>query len=219
LTLAATAPLKAAVILDFNSGTCNIFGSGQASILAGAVCETTPIGTDQDNANWLKVSGSASAAIASGGSGAVVFQVLGTATGVQNTENLPLNWDFSVFDTNSLASQGSYSLIFNFSGGGMTYLAGYIGSLTYTPSGSGSFENVSGGTTVSLGPDITSYTVTLTINQASVPGETLTVTIPPGSIDINADGDPPSVPEPASFGLGASGLLGLLFARFRRKKA
>ena len=101
----------------------------------------------------------------------------------------------------------------------MTYLAGYIGSLTYTPSGSGSIENVSGDTTVSLGPDITSYTVTLTINQASVPGETLTVTIPPGSIDINADSDPPSVPEPASLALGASGLLGLLFARFRRKKA
>ncbi|HEY4087315.1 MAG TPA: PEP-CTERM sorting domain-containing protein [Bryobacteraceae bacterium] len=217
IAIAASQPARAANVLLFNSGGCNVTQQG---VVAEPIseCFATPIPGFQNNANGVKLSGDAQVGIYSGGFGSITFDITGSANGGTPRGLLPVTWDFTVGYHESLQQQPtsadsplSYSLVYKLDSGSFTKAES--GSLTFnTPCGDLTCAHVTGADTFGVDGPVSSYDISLTISGNFTAGSFLTVNIPNNSVDLNP------TPEPASMALGLSGLLGLAFAGFRRRR-
>lgn len=217
IAIAASQPARAANVLVFGSGGCNVTQTG---VLAEPIsdCAATPIPGFQNNANGVKLTGSGSVAIFSGGFGSMTFEITGLANGGTPRGILPVSWDFTVGyheppiqQPTSADSPLSYSLLYQLNSGG--FARAESGSLTFnTPCGDLTCAHVTGADYIGADGPVYSYDISLTISGNFTAGSFLTVNIPDHSVDLNP------TPEPASMALGLSGLLGLAFAGFRRRR-
>lgn len=219
IAIAASQPARAANVLVFGSGGCNVTEVG---VLAAplAECSATPIPGFQNNANSIKLSGD-SFVIFAGGSGSVTFDLNGGANGgIPSQGVLPVSWDFTVETAQQLAatrpiqSLFSYYLNYRLSSGSFSRVES--GSVTSGyQCGDFTCADVTGTSYIGADGPVSSYQITLTVSGVFAPGAAMSIHIPNNSIDLN----PPSpTPEPASMALGMSGLLGLAFAGFRRRR-
>jgi hypothetical protein len=222
IAIAASQPARAATVLVFNSGGCNVTSTG---VLAEPVseCYATPIPGFQNNANGVKLTGSGNVSVVSGGFGSVTFEISGTANGgVPGPLGvLPVSWDFTVAQL-----QGEQNLPAASQSGSLSYSLNYSlnsGSFSRTESGSLSFDDSScfiaacshimGTDTIGVDGPVFGYDISLTIQGTFSQGSVLFLSIPGNSVDLNPTA---GTPEPASMALGLSGLLGIAFAGFRR---
>jgi len=218
LALAASQPAKAAQVLVFNSGGCVASSSGVMSNPIGS-CLDTPIPGFQNGANSLKLTGLASVqAVSGGGFGSLTFEMTGSANGGIAQGVLPVSWDFYVGASQPVGS-GGYTLQFRFNSGSFSRLES--GGLDFNANcGDFACAHVSGSDFIGVDGPISSYDVSLTVGAFFNPGTFLQLNVPGNSIDINPQTEVVigGAPEPASLALGGTGLLGLMLARFRRRK-
>jgi len=233
LTLVGTQSARALTIpLSFNNdGSCSVtaLGQSQQGIFSqtNSCTESVVAGSQNGISNALKMTGNATVVpfapqglegsfVTQTPSMGIQFQMSGTASG-SDTGIAPLNWDFNLTDTNSGATSGAYTLTFSFTGTGAPSAKVESNSLVYTSCNGGSAvcASVLGSDAISFNGQVTGYTITLAATVNSQFGN-LTLNVPQNSIDVNEQ--PTGAPEPTSMALGATSLLGLMFARFRRRK-
>jgi MYXO-CTERM domain-containing protein len=169
----------------------------------------------------VKLSGTADVQSSGFGSGSLTFEFYGSGNGATPQGSLPLSWDFTVGTNNQVASAsipgGSYYLEYNLNDG--SFVRGESGGLSFdTQCGDSTCAHVVGKDFLPVDGAVRSYDVSLTISGFFSEGAFLQVTIPDNSIDMNPQAAQVATPEPASMALGLSGLLGLAFAGFRRRR-
>jgi len=220
IAIAASQPARASNVLVFGSGGCNVTETG---VLAQplADCSATPIPGFQNNANGVKLTGSAEVGIYSGGFGSLTFEMTGQANGGIPQGILPVSWDFTVGTNNQISAAsiggGSYSLLYTLNSG--SFSRAESGGLTFdTPCGDFTCAHITGADYIGADGPVYSYDVSLTISGYFNARSFLQVTIPNNSVDLNPQAAQVTTPEPASMALGLSGLLGLAFAGFRRRR-
>jgi hypothetical protein len=209
------APAKASTIdtLTFNTGSCVVNTQGAVTFGSGS-CGSS-LNPSQNSANGVKLFGDAFVISSSGGTSGLSFDLIGTINGTYSG-SLPLSWDFDVITSSPNAL--SYSLDFFFSGGASNISAGgcVANCITAGPAGTSTYH-ISGSDTLAISGAVSDYEILLSITQDLSPGDTLELNVPNHSVDINAASV--SAPEPASFGIAATGLGALLLNRLRRRKA
>ena len=209
-------PQYAQADLIFAVGGCDVSFGGASNGYSGS-CSETAVDQIQSGANILQLTGMATATNSShtGDLGNLTFLSYGTATGL-TSDPLPLNWDFSVFDNDVFATQGSYDLTYYFDN--YSYTVTEAGSLSFGGGPSGSTVFVSGTDSVTFSGPVSNYVIALTVTGfETASGGAITLTTPSGSIDVNSVGPVPA-PEPASFLLlGSAVAATLLRLQFRRR--
>jgi len=221
IAIAATQPARAANVLVFGSGGCNVTQTG---VLAEPIsdCSATPIPGFQNNANGVKLTGDAEVGIFSGGFGSMTFEISGLANGGVPQGILPVSWDFTVGLHQQVAASEaggdlSYSLLYQLNSG--SFSRGESGGLSFdTSCGDLTCAHVTGTDYIGADGPILSYDISLTVSGYFNPGSFLQVNIPGNSVDLNPQAAQSETPEPASMALGLGGLLGLAFAGFRRRR-
>jgi len=220
LTLAATQHAKADPLTFNNDGTCQVTVSG----FAGAhTCSDTIIDGLQNGAtDSIKVQGSGTvlhqntqelegfSTIAN----SITFEASGTASGT-DFQPLPFNWDFLISDSRSSVTTVSYTLTYSFNNGGVATTESGPIALTACGDISGC-GTVTGNDSLNFnGTSVTNYDIKLIVTANLSGNDSLTVTIPSNSIDVNLQS---GAPEPTTWALGGTGLLALMLSRFRRRK-
>jgi hypothetical protein len=218
IAVAASQPAKAGGLL-FNSGGCIESVTGVFSQPTGK-CLDTPIPGFQNGANSIKLSGTATVETVSGGQGSLTIEAAGTANGqAPDVGLLPVSWDFTI-QTNRLPVQsGVMGLAFSFNSGSFSkFLPGSLGG--FGQCGDDLYcLDIEGSDTVAIDGPVYSWQIAFFLGGTFDPGTILSVNIPGNSIDLNPQSAQVSpAPEPASMALGVSGLLGLAFAKFRRRR-
>jgi len=222
IAIAASQPVRAANVVTFTPQGCDVVQDGilQQPL---ADCSTTPIPGFQNNANGLKLSGEASVNASGSGPGSLTFNYYGSANGATPQGSLPLSWDFTVGTNQQIPAAwfpGSYDLEYNLNDG--AFIRTESGSLSFDAQCQNNQDltcaHVTGTDTFPVDGPINSYDITLTISGYFFNSSFLQVTIPNNSIDFNPQAAQVATPEPTSMALGLSGLLGLAFAGFRRRR-
>jgi MYXO-CTERM domain-containing protein len=220
IAVAASQPVRAANVVVFSPEGCDVTFDGSFGQPV-KDCGTTPIPGFQNNANGLKLTGTATVQAVSGGFGSISFDYWGTANEGTPQGSLPLHWDFTVGSQQIPAaappglSSGSFSLEYSFNDGSFSRFES--GGLTFNSDcGDYACAHITGDDFFPVDGAVNSYSVSLAIQGYFLPGSFVQVTIPGNSIDLNAQQG--ETPEPASIALGATGLLGLALSRLRRRR-
>ncbi len=212
--VAISAPAKADIV--FNTGGCQVSATN-GTLSGGSACTLNGLPAS-NGITGLKLSGSGTVTAPNSGAGITLFfgNSGGTASGAF-TGNIPIDFAFSATDSNN--NLIDWTLEFLFNGPSSGSFSVNSSTLGFNPiSGSGT---VSGSGLISAVNAVanSSWFLQLMVNVDNpgtnvANGETLSVTVPTGSIDINGQS---AVPEPSTWSMIATAAAGLLFWRRRNK--
>ncbi len=208
-----TPPANAGLILDPNGTDVCVVGTTNGTIQTGSACTAAQLTLGANGMTGVKMFGSATGTATSESALRVEFSISGgSANGGQlPSGGIPIYWNFSIADSD-VSADLSWNLSLSFNGGLV-----FPASITATGDGS----TISSSLTPLLAsiPSVTSYALDFfVIDPSPTAGETLTVTIFPTSIDINAVAA--VVPGPGPFALLGIALAAIgLLAWWRRRVA
>jgi hypothetical protein len=212
-TLVAVAPPAKAGPVVFNTGTCSATATGSSSVSGTPSCGNSLLVTMPNGANGLHLNGNVSAISNSGGTSfGAVLDWSGAANSGSFTGSMPVTWNFTVgFTPAGIAATPiatySWTLDFWFNTRSIHLQETGSGAVSAPFQGSDSvpFNNTF----------VFNWEAQLTATRTSVnSGETLSLTVPNSSVDINPA---VAVPEPASLLLMTSGLGYILWRKRRRQ--
>jgi hypothetical protein len=200
----APAPLKSSAV--FEQAACVTSTSGGQSF-SGITCGTSQLPTGGFGVTGVKMFGTGTA-VSSGFFTDLLFSTQGTATG-SFVGDIPVSYDFTIDDP----SGDKIDWEVFFSAFGDANANDSVNGISTGGETTGSFDVPFDGST------ITQYVLHLNVmfDTGAKAGDTITVTIPDNSIDVNPV-PASTVPEPGTLGLFGSALAGMgLFAWLRRK--
>lgn len=213
IAIAPSAKAGAVTNLVLNPAACNVSFSGSNFNSSGCSTAALPMGSNGVTGVKLFGFGSVSSPFISGGG--VQFIGLGfSSNGTTNNGSfgggtIPIAWSFTIGD-NAAQPDIEWSLAVSING-----------SSVFSQNFSTAPGLIQGSTVTNVLPpigNITSWGVNFTVtDDEAVNGETLTVSVPANSVDLNA-AQVAATPEPGTFAMLGSALAGLGAFAWRRRQ-
>lgn len=204
--IGVSAPLHASTI-TLDPSSCSAIPSGSGVFMI-TPCSILQLPTGSDGVTGIKLYGTASTTSTNEGFLALNMSTGGTASG-SGGAIIPVDYDFTLSDTSGNVM--NWDVYFDIAGNnGATNASGQATGTSTGGEITGSFSV----NTSQIG-DAFSYVLHVEAIMGAAENDTLTITVPQNSIDVNPV--PASAPEPSTMGLLASALASLTWWKRRNK--